>query len=198
MASISSQGNIHCMPSAAMYAGNLHDVKELLSKDFDVNSIDLDSNETPLMTASSVGNDEIVYLLINYGASTNMNTAGGRTPLLLACMSGHVGAINILLQNGARPNLDCSRAHLSSLTPLYWAVTKQNIKTVETLVYHGAHVDSKYLRDKTILHSSVIHSNIDIVKLLIDRGADLSAMDYNGETPIASVLGANPASTAYD
>ena len=48
---------------------------------------------------------DIVQLLVEYGADPNRSSAAGITPLHMAAMFGHDNIIAILLRNGADPNL---------------------------------------------------------------------------------------------
>ena len=178
----------HSLLSVAMYNDDTTTVRELLAYGFDVNSTSADTKETPLMTASFLGKSDFVKILINAGGLVN-KTVEGRTPLVLACMSGDLPTINVLLENGASIN---SSTGLCSDTPLYWAVTKESRKAVQTLIEHGALVDVKYLKGFTILYAAVVQSDFDIVKLLMNAGADVNAVSYRGETPIAHALKANP------
>ena len=178
----------HSLLSVAMYNDDTTTVRELLAYGFDVNSTSVDTKETPLMTASFLGKSNFVKILINAGGLVN-KTVEGRTPLVLACMSGDLPTINVLLENGATIN---SSTSLCSDTPLYWAVTKESRKAVQTLIEHGALVDVKYLKGFTILYAAVVHSDFDIVKLLMNAGTDVNVVDCRGETPIAHALKANP------
>ena len=180
--------SIHSLLSVAMYKDDTKTVEELLAHGFDVNSINIDTKETPLMTASFLGKSNFVKILINAGGLVN-KTVQGRKPLVLACMSGDLPTIDVLLQNGANIN---SGTGLCSDAPLYWAVTKQNGKAVQTLIDHGALVDVNYLKGFTILHAAVGHSDVDIVTLLTNAGADINVADSRGETPIFHTLRSNP------
>ena len=180
--------SMHSLLSVAMYNDDTTTVKELLAHGFDVNCTNADTKETPLMTASFLGKSNLIKMLINAGGLVN-KTVQGRTALVVACMSGDLPTIDVHLQNGATIN---SSTGLCSDTPLYWAVTKQNRKAVQTLIDHGALVDVTYLKGSTILHTAVVHVDIDIVTLLMNAGADINAADCRGETPIVHTLRSNP------
>ncbi|CAL4077343.1 unnamed protein product, partial [Meganyctiphanes norvegica] len=75
---------------------------------------------TSLMHASQKGRDEIVSLLILYGANIEAVTINGISPLLMACNMGHVSTAKILLDGGANPHT-CDNA---GNTPIQVAIDK--------------------------------------------------------------------------
>ncbi len=86
---------------------HLQATKSLLSRGAEVNLTD-DQNMTPLLRAfQRVGNDEIVKLLVAYGA--NVNIRGCReelTPIHLAVAQNNKNLVEFLLENGAREGLN--------------------------------------------------------------------------------------------
>ena len=82
---------------AIMY-GHMETVKYLLGKNIPVPRGSL----TPLMSAASSGQMDILRLLLDRGASINDTNPNGDTALSLARRSKQAAAIEMLLQNGAK------------------------------------------------------------------------------------------------
>lgn len=61
------------------------------------------NNWTPLLAAVFSGSEEIVKMLLDYGADVNASTGidDDLTPLMAAATMGHEGIVNILLAHGA-------------------------------------------------------------------------------------------------
>ncbi|CAL4162051.1 unnamed protein product, partial [Meganyctiphanes norvegica] len=58
---------------------------------------------TPLIHASKNGRDELVSLLLLYGANIEAVTNMGSSSLLKACQNGQVSTARILIEKGANP-----------------------------------------------------------------------------------------------
>jgi ankyrin repeat protein len=65
--------------------------------------------QSALVSAASMGSEEIVRLLLRHGADPNITTESNQTPLLLAAHYGHVGIAKLLIASGADVNLSESR-----------------------------------------------------------------------------------------
>ena len=65
------------------------------------------------------------------------------------------------------------------------AATLGQLARVQELLDEGANVDSRCLNtEKTALHSAAEFGHAKVVKLLLQRGADLGATDRDGKTPL--------------
>lgn len=124
---------------------------------------------SPLLTSTAWGRQKISQLLIEKGADVNFKHATyGFTPLHQAIMQLSIDTIKLLIQNGADVNAVTSRskrykcimAPLGS-TPLHWAVFYMSSPTSE------CHSDT-----------------LEIVKILIENGANPLLKDAFGDTPL--------------
>ena len=91
---------------------------------------------TPLMKASWRGHDEMVTLLLGYGAKLEDVCKAG-TALMAAVQEKRVSTSELLLQSGADPN------HVrqgDACTPLQWAVQERSLPLASLLLEHGASV----------------------------------------------------------
>lgn len=78
---------------------------------------------TALHFAASRGSDEIVHLLLEYGANPNMQDYNGNTPLHLAACTHHIRVITLLLRFGANVTTTDSFGK----TPLHLALSRLNL-----------------------------------------------------------------------
>ncbi|MBI2770411.1 MAG: ankyrin repeat domain-containing protein [Burkholderiales bacterium] len=96
----------------AAHSGNLQRVKEMVSKQVDVNARAFDDGQTALIAAARGGRQDVVEFLLANGADVNLKDAGG-TPLYWAAFEGQVTTYNYLRSHGARLNADeASLTHL--------------------------------------------------------------------------------------
>jgi ankyrin repeat protein len=113
---------------------------------------------TPLLMAARQGHTEAVQLLLDAGAPINQVSAGDKSsPLLVAIINGHFDLAKYLLDKGADPNL----APNNGATPLYAAI---NVQWAPKALYPQPRA---YQQQKL--------THLDLVKLLLDKGADPNA-----------------------
>jgi ankyrin repeat protein len=85
----------------AANAGNLEEVKSLLSGEADINA-SAENGMTPLILASWRGHTKVVELLLRKGADVNAKTNIGTTALKFATDRGHKKVIALLRKHGAK------------------------------------------------------------------------------------------------
>ncbi|HWZ49078.1 MAG TPA: ankyrin repeat domain-containing protein [Herbaspirillum sp.] len=85
----------------AAYKGNVAAVKALIAKEAEVNK----HGWTALHYAATVGNDEIVKILLDESAYIDAESPNGTTPLMMAARGGHVSTVKLLLDEGADATL---------------------------------------------------------------------------------------------
>ena len=149
-------------------------------------------NKTLLhLVAENNENPNILKMLIDAGADLEARDDEKQTPLhLTAKFNKNPDVIKALLDAGA--NLEAQDK--DKRTPLYWAVSFNNLPAIKILINAGA--NKARVKDKwTPLHwAAAYNKSLDVVKSLINTGADLKAKDKDKRTPlhVAAAHNENP------
>ena len=155
-------------------AGNLDQAS--LSTEADVVSSVVTEEE--MRVAALEGDEEKVKKFLDAGINVNAMDQDGHTALMLAAFNGHSDIILNLLDKGA---LIESR-DLMGRTALLYASTGPFPETVKVLLDQGAEpnvVDSDE-NFSPLMHAAA-EGNLDVVKLLLEYGADRSLNDVDGD-----------------
>lgn len=148
-----------------------------------VNTISVDfetlrySGETVLHTASD-NNLPVMERLIELGADVNATSYGRDTVLRRMVRRGLLWHTRFLLQNGADPNI---RSH-KCLTPLSTSLELNNSEISMLLMEYGADINLMDYNPTITLASE--HSNIIIMRRLIELGADINDKNMKGNSSI--------------
>jgi len=121
-----------------------------------------------------------VERLVARGASPNARDAQGIPALMAAALFADADMMELLLKRGADPNL----ADESGATALMWSMPDR--AKVQRLVDRGAAVDARSESGRTaLLVAASYPGTVDVLRLLLARGADLRAQDRAGTTALA-------------
>jgi ankyrin repeat protein len=139
-----------------------------------------DPSRDALFAAIRQGSVAETDRLLKAGANPNVVDADGTPALMGATLFGGADLVKLLLDRGADPN----RSGVGGTTALMWAVP--NVEKVRLLVSHGANVNARSETDRTaFLVAASYPRTLDVLRLLLDRGADLRAQDRSGATALA-------------
>src|SRR5947207_9068830 len=154
-------------------------IRSLLEQKVDVNAPGKDGTPA-LHWVIRVDDLETARLLIRAGADAKFADRYGVTPLYLACSNGNAAMIKLLLDAGADPN----SVDATGQTALMTASSVGDLNSVKVLLDRGAAVDT---RDRTFQQTALMFAvrdnHPDVVRLLVERGADVNAKTKQGETP---------------
>ncbi|XP_055544901.1 transient receptor potential channel pyrexia [Wyeomyia smithii] len=154
----------------AVWASKHNVLQKLLAltdRKVDVNAADL-SGRTALHIACYVGDYRAVDILLQHGAKTQLWDKDQKaTPLHCAASCGSVECIARLIEKGADIN-----AGIENHSPLHYAVQRNSRKCVELLLTNGANPNTPQVYTQTPLHVAASNGFVDIMKLLLDHGAD--------------------------
>lgn len=125
---------------------------------------------------------KIAKTLLDYGTSVNRLDRSGKSPLYLAVCLGNQELISLLISKGADVNIKTNRG----LFPLYVAAKNGNVNITDLLLKNGADVHEKSGETgQTALHVACLHRCDEVINLLIQKGAKISAEDLKGRTPFS-------------
>jgi ankyrin repeat protein len=140
---------------------------------------------TPLYAAIKSRQYNVVKLLLQNGANPNAVTSLGSTPFLLASEIGDLDVIRCFVEHGA--DLDYSPSgkeadelNITGQTALFMATLKEQKDVVEYLIGKGSKVNVKNRYGVSPLLLCAEGGNEELVRLLVDAGADVN-MSPSGE-----------------
>ena len=154
--------------------------RELIARNVDVNAPEA-NGATALHWAVHRDDLETAKLLIEAGANVNATNDLGVMPLSLACANGNASMVETLLIAGA----DSNAALMTGETALMRAAYTGDIDTVDVLLEYGADVNAKEpVREQTALMWALDRKRMEVVRRLVERGADIRATTTLGFTPL--------------
>jgi ankyrin repeat protein len=168
----------------------------------------------PLMFAAREGSLELTRILVGAGADVDAAAGDGKTALALAIFNGNYDVATFLVDKKA----DVNKADAQRFTPLFWAVDRRNMETapnfpwmvtadpmplVHKLLDAGAKPNaivnntprgrmregSPRIVFATPLMRAAFAGDLELVKLLLERGADPAIVSRDGETMLSASAG---------
>ena len=169
---------------------------------------------TPLMLASREDDVELARILVAAGADVNAVGGDGKTALAMAIFNGNYDVASFLVDSKA----DVDTADAQRFTPLFWAVDRRNMETapnfpwmvtqdpmplIRKLLDAGADPNalvnntprarmregSPRIVFATALMRAAFAADLELVKLLLEHGADPSIKSRDNETMLAAAAG---------
>jgi ankyrin repeat protein len=127
----------------------------------------------------------LIKWLIAHHAQVDIQDGGGNTPLHVAAENRYLQNADVFLQNGASVNIPNYLAY----TPFLIALEKSPPLAHRMLTKHP---DLRIQPQGTrYIHLAVRSGNIDLVKYVVERGADLNEVDEQRKTPYEIALEGN-------
>jgi ankyrin repeat protein len=159
-------------------------VHQLLAKGADPN-LARNDGLTSLTAAAFKGNNAIVADLLAHHANPNTPDNTEKTAILYAAAMGFTPVVRTLLNAG----VDAKAAYGNDLTALMWAAgyadgagleDAQNV--AKLLIEHGARLDAADNRGRTALMIAAETGHLEMVNLLLLRGANRALRDKSGKS----------------
>ena len=169
---------------------------------------------TPLMIAAREGDIELARVLVAGAADVNAAAGDGKTALAIAIFNGNYDLGSYLVDQKA----DVNKADAQRFTPLFWAIDRRNMETapnfpwmvtadpmplIRKLLDAGADPNalinntprarmregSPRIVFATALMRAAFAGDLELVTLLLDRGADPRRISRDGETMLSAAAG---------
>jgi ankyrin repeat protein len=162
-----------------------------------------------LLLAADRGDTDLVIDLLTSGLSPDARAMGGAPPVLMAVRNGHVETVRVLLEHGAHPNPDDSRGYTALTHAIHRslrelgsgplelllaagarynlidAVLAKNIELVRKFLDEGGDVnEGEWSYNGPLLMEAARYGHVEVVDLLLDRGAKIEATDDLNQTAL--------------
>lgn len=170
-----SKGKTALMLAAA---GGFTDIVKLLVKrgaDFEMRD---NYDTTALIAAATAGHSETAVALVEYGADPTFKDTSGGSALSNATFFGHTKVVLAILEK------------MKELTPttgdelLLLSAGLGHREIAEALLAKGIDPNARGIKDRTPLMAAAAFDKIELVKLLVENGADPKLTDEEGVTAL--------------
>ena len=121
--------------------------------------------------------DSTIIELIKHVADINMKGRDGRTLLIHSVLYKRLGVAKWLIENGAEIN----EKDMQGLSALHCSVISNVPDIAEYLIKQGADINAKDIFGNPPLLRAGL--NVNMIKLLLDYGADCTLENNSGVTP---------------
>ncbi len=186
-ANIESRDRISATPlMAAAKLGSPELVQLLLDSGANIRATDVIQN-TALSWAAGFGKPGSVQVLIDAGADIEVSSGPvGFTPLIWAAGYGSPESVQILIDAGATVN---ARDTAQGATALMHAARTSELDSMAMLLSNGADLEARSHNDKTalLLAAESAGANVEVIRMLVEAGADITATDDIGRNALALV-----------
>lgn len=161
----------------AMRRNNLSEIRKLLSQQVNIDARN-EFDDTPLHLAAQLNNGESHYeaarILLNNGASVNVQNKEGKTPVWYLIRKGTVRIIQLFLifESDFNPN----ELKNSRKINLYFSIQGCRVEVMQFLIDRGFDINFRDKYGKTPLHWScdMVIGSIKVAKCLLKNGANIN------------------------
>ena len=145
---------------------------------------------TPIYSAANDGRINIVQMLLDTKADPNLGAKPSgmrsKSPLHAAVHNNYFGIAKLLLERGAVFN--------KGESPLCWLHKECPEKMAKLLIHNGVDVNQRDEEGNTPLGRAALHARADIMRLLLDAGAEPEKTEIclgvdSGSTPLFTAAG---------
>jgi uncharacterized protein len=157
----------------ALYAGDVVKAEELLPPD----------DQLSVFEAAAFGRQERLKAILTHDpAQATALSEDGFTALHLAVFAKQEAAARLLIQHGADVNVR-STGTIARVPPLGTAAFVRSVPLAQLLLDAGAGVNGQAEGGFTALHAAAQNGDEELVRLLVERGADRSLTTDQGHRP---------------
>ncbi|KAG4069648.1 hypothetical protein HA402_014671 [Bradysia odoriphaga] len=145
---------------------------------------------TAIMCAVVGGKNEILKLLVQFGADVTVKGQDGMTALHLAAKNGNIAAVEIILEHRRSASLNDFEKFINCVdhggwTAIVWAAEIGHAAMVSCFLNHGADTTIQDTERNSLLHWATISNDIETVgPVLLNGGCDVNGQNKNGDTAL--------------
>ena len=184
--------NAICFFAFGVHAGSFEDffkataidnesaVVALALRGFDLNTRN-EKGEPALIVALREDSLKVAdFLLTQRSVKVELRNGQGESALMMAAIKGHVRQARRLIERGAEVNK-------TGWTPLHYAASRaepDSVGMARLLLEHHAYIDAESPNRSTPLMLAAMYGHADVVRLLLEEGADPSLRNEQGLTAV--------------
>ena len=128
----------------------------------------------------------LVRLLAEFSkADINKRYGQGLTPLAIAAGDGKAALIPVLIRFGADIHTRDDQRNTPLILVARLADQQKSVDVATKLQDAGIDVNAQNINGETALYRAVLRKNYQLIKFLVDHGADASLANNQGQTPLA-------------
>ncbi|KAK4230544.1 hypothetical protein QBC38DRAFT_507393 [Podospora fimiseda] len=173
---------------ATIHRGQIEVVKLLLKMGANTNTVSSLGNP-PLLVAIQNKMIDMTRILLRARVNTEASNVDGDTPLMVAARQGDMPTVMALLRAGAKTAAvphepafggNTEWKDLDGFPLLIKSVLSGQLSLMKILMSHGADINARDLKEKTLLMHASYKGYSPIIQMLLDRSADLELSDDRG------------------
>jgi ankyrin repeat protein len=189
-------------------------VRQALAKDNRNLNRPLEDGFLPALYAAEKGAVKALDVLLQEGAETEQD---GQTAFAAAAKAGHIKVLETIARHQRIPRAQIEEAmeaaalrglndvlvlllknHKARITPRVMEVASwdpgrsrsKSTATLKLLIAQGGDVNTRLNHDGiSLLHAAALAAKVDVIRLLVERGAPVNARDRQGRTPLIYMMG---------
>ena len=175
--SAQTDSQIAAITKAATF-DDVREVKSLIDKGVSPNQKDPKGMPILMLAIQEKSMKTVDYLINAKGIDLNQTNITNETPLMFAALYGMLPEVKTLVNQKEVP------VNRSGWAPLHYACTNGHLDIALFLLDKGAAVDAPSPNETTPIMMAIRAGNIQLVRLLLDRGADIRIRNQQGFSAI--------------
>lgn len=157
---------------------DVSEVQSLLKAGVSPNTLDPKGNPMLILAIRDKSMKVTDLLLSNPATNVNLANKNGENALMMAAFDGDLSTVKTLV-------LDKKAAvNKTGWAPIHYAATNGHLQIVQFLMAHGALINALSPSETTPLMMAIGSGNDELIKYLLDNGADLRMRNHEGYTAI--------------